>query len=96
MCLIPGLQACKVCDARYQPRNVGLTRQLCWSDGWICVQRGLECVEGSTGTAIGRGYQSAVSPLIAPDRMAFRTSSIVARPPGAVPPHSNRVAAGVQ
>ena len=34
--------------------------------------------------------------LIAPDRTAFRRSSTVARPPGAEPPHSNRVAAGVQ
>jgi iron complex outermembrane receptor protein len=41
-------------------------------------------------------YQSLFGLLIAPDRTAFRTSSTVARPPGAVPPHSNRVAAGVQ
>src|SRR5512136_63470 len=32
-------------------------------------------------------YQNRAGPLITPDRMAFRTSSIVARPPGAVPPH---------
>ena len=42
------------------------------------------------------GYQTVVSPLTPPDRMASRTSSIVASPPGAVPPHSKRVAAGVQ
>lgn len=41
-------------------------------------------------------YQRLFGLLIAPDRTALRTSSIVARPPGAVPPHSNRVAAGVQ
>ena len=43
-----------------------------------------------------KNYQNLVGPLIAPDRMAFRTSSIDARPRGAIPPHSNRVAAGVQ
>jgi hypothetical protein len=41
-------------------------------------------------------YQNLAKLLIAPDRIAFRTSSIVVRPPGAIPPHSNRVAAGVQ
>ncbi len=43
-----------------------------------------------------QSYQNVVGPLIAPDRTAFRTSSIVARPPGAVPPHSNRVSASIQ
>ena len=41
-------------------------------------------------------YHDLVAPLIAPDKRAFRTSSIVFRFPGAMPPHSNRVAAGVQ
>ena len=41
-------------------------------------------------------YQDVVGPLIAPDNMAFRMSSIDARPRGAIPPPSNRVAAGVQ
>ena len=41
-------------------------------------------------------HQALLELLIAPDRTAFRTSPIVARPPGPVPPHSNRVAAGVQ
>src|SRR4030095_13010390 len=39
-------------------------------------------------------YQNLAGPLITPDRIAFRTSSMVTRPPGAVPPHSKRVAAG--
>ena len=43
-----------------------------------------------------KNYQNLAGLLIAPDRTAFRTSSIVASPPGAVPPHSKRVAAGVQ
>ena len=46
--------------------------------------------------AISSHYQNFVGPLIDPDSMAFRTSSIDARPRGAMPPHSNRVAAGVQ
>ena len=41
-------------------------------------------------------YHDLVAPLIAPDRRAFRTSSMVFRFAGAIPPHSNRVAAGVQ
>ena len=45
----------------------------------------------------GRNYQNLAWPLlIVPDRIAFRTSSMVVRPPGAEPPHANRVAAGVQ
>ena len=43
-----------------------------------------------------KNYQDLAGPLITPDRMALRTSAIVARPPGAVAPHSKRVAAGVQ
>src|SRR5262245_26270464 len=43
-----------------------------------------------------KNYQRPTGPLIAPDRVALRTSSIVTKPPGAVPPHSNRVASGVQ
>ena len=42
------------------------------------------------------GYQAAAGPLTAPDSTAFRTSPMVARPARALPPHSNRVAAGVQ
>ena len=41
-------------------------------------------------------YQTLFGLLTAPDRTTFRTSSSVARLAGAVPPHSNRVAAGVQ
>jgi hypothetical protein len=34
--------------------------------------------------------------LTAPDAAAFRRSSMVFKPAGAMPPHSNRVPAGVQ
>ena len=47
-------------------------------------------------TGDSEGYHPATGPLTAPDRMARRTSSIVASPPGAAPPHSNRVASGAQ
>ena len=50
----------------------------------------------SVRAAATENYQDLVGPLIAPDRTAFRTASIDARPRGAMPPHSNRVAAGVQ
>jgi hypothetical protein len=33
---------------------------------------------------------------MAPERTALRTSAIVFNPPGAIPPPSNRVSAGVQ
>ena len=61
-------------------------------------RQGLTVIEvfEQAGISFRRDYQSVVSPLAAPERMAFRTASIVARPPGAVAPHSNRVAAGVQ
>ena len=48
------------------------------------------------GHYVPTNYQNLAGPLIVPDRMARRTSSMVIRPPGAVPPHSNRVASGVQ
>lgn len=41
-------------------------------------------------------YQTLGGPLIAPDSMAFRTSSSDARRRGAIPPASSLVAAGVQ
>ena len=44
----------------------------------------------------GADYQDVTGAAAMPDSTAFRTSSMVARPPGAWPPHSNRVAAGVQ
>ena len=43
-----------------------------------------------------KNYQNLVGALIVPDRTALRTSSIDARPRGAIPPHSNRVEADVQ
>jgi hypothetical protein len=42
-----------------------------------------------------RVYQEEAA-LTDPDRAAFRRSLIVFKPRGAIPPHSNRVAAGVQ
>jgi hypothetical protein len=54
-------------------------------------------VSGAALRFSGTRYQADVWPLLrAPDRIALRRASIVAKPPGAVPPHSNRVAAGVQ
>ena len=41
-------------------------------------------------------YQGPGELLMVPDRTAPRTSSMVVRPPGAVPPHSNVVTRGVQ
>ena len=43
-----------------------------------------------------KAYQNLGGAVIAPDRIAFLTASIEARPPGARAPHSNRVASGVQ
>lgn len=65
------------------------------------------CVRGSgwqrfsdskwlAGNSAQANYQILVGPLIAPDRMVSRTSSIDVRPNGAIPPSSSRVSAGTQ
>ena len=79
--------------------RVGCARQSsvnCAANGSM-LERLRPTAEGVPPDAAATGdYQSLFGLLIAPDRTAFRTLSIVARPPGAVPPHSNRVAPGVQ
>ena len=56
--------------------------------------RGLRSDHVSLST--GAGYQDVTGAAAIPDNTALRTSAMVARPPRAWPPHSNRVAAGVQ
>ena len=53
-------------------------------------------VAGRPGPANASAFTTTNLALVHPARIALRTSSIVARPPGAAPPPSNLVAAGVQ
>ena len=57
---------------------------------------GTEEVASAACDRQGGNYQTLFGLLIAPESAAFLTSSSVERPRGAEPPHSNRVAAGVQ
>jgi hypothetical protein len=88
-------------DANSETGRGGSTRgraagSVCCCPSGLTVQRASSAATIRNRLMTAPSYQSVVSPVTAPDRTAFRTSSIVFRPPGAVAPHSNRVAAGVQ